>query len=182
MNAKSGILCVILVFLLSISVAVSPSQALEQTEYSLQIKITVSCLIPYQTVFPINVDVELSNIGNATFNGTLKISGKTEDGGYFAPTEYPISNLTKNAVNHFSASFRADDVGTYWFTVEIEANQSLSTIKLYQNSILKDEGFRVKTTESIFIHSFTEFIMIIGIVITIVLAVIGFIVQRKRKK
>jgi hypothetical protein len=157
-------------------------QALEQTEYSLKIKISVSSPIPFQTVSPINVNVELTNIGNMTLNGTLTISGRTEDGSYL-PIAYPISNLTKNLTTSFFSAFRTDDIGTYWFTVKIEQNQTFSNIKLYQDSILKAEGYRVETTESIFIHSFTEFIMIIaGIIVPIVLAILGLIVSRKRKK
>jgi len=169
-----------LVCILMISM-VNQCQALDQTEYSLRIKVSVSCPIPFQTVSSANVNVELTNIGNATFNGTLTISGKTEDGSY-SPKEYPILNLTKNSTTVFFSSYRTDDVGTYWFTVQIEPNQSLSNIKLYQDSILKSEGYRVSVTESIFLHSFTEFIAIIAIVVSAIVAiVVGVYAVKKRK-
>lgn len=164
--------------------SINPCQALE--EYSLEIKVTVSTypFLAFQSVSPIFVTVEISNIGNNTFNGTLWIEGKTEDGAY-SPLEFPISNLTKDIAKTYSSSFRTDDVGTYWFTIKIEPNQTLSSIKLYEGSILKDEGFRVSLTKSTFIHSFSEFIAILAIVIGAIVAVIIAIYQKKsgrRKK
>jgi hypothetical protein len=181
MNRKSRILCSVSVFLLSISIAMNPCQALEQTEYSLRMNVSVSSPIPFQTVSPINVKVELTNVGYETFNGTLTITGRTEDESY-SPIEYPISNLNINSTMNFFSAFRTNDVGTYWITVRVESNQSLSNIKLYQDSIFKSEGHRVGVTESIFIHSFTEFIMIIGVSVATILAVVGILVQRKRKR
>jgi hypothetical protein len=160
---------------------INHGQAVEQTEYLLEIRIDVSCPIPFQSVNPVSVNVELTNIGNATFNGTLTINGKTEDGSY-SPIEYPILNLTKNSTTSLSNAYRTDDAGTYWFTIEIEPNQSYSNIKLYQDSILQDEGYRVEMTKSVFLHSFTEFIAIIAIAVSAIVAiVVGVYTVKKRK-
>lgn len=168
----------IIIYLFLISISIKSCQAIDGKEYSLQIKITTSCAIPYQSVSPIAVSVELSNMGNETFNGTLSIEGETTEGHYGA-REYPISNLTKNVVNTFIYSVSTDYAGRYWFTVKIE-EEHLSTIKLYQDSTLIEEGIRVQATSSIFLHSFTEFIAIVGIVVAAIVSIAGIVYSRKR--
>ena len=176
-----SLLCILFI------VVIGKCHGQERTEYSLKIKVDISSLIPYQTVSPINVNVELSNIGNTTFEGTLWIIRTTEDNLY-SVADFPISNLTKSSTKSYSATFRTDKIGTHSFDIRIEPNQTLSNpyIKLYQDSILKNEGYRVSVTDSIFIHSFTEFLTIVGIVVTIVLFVLGIglkiALNRKKEK
>lgn len=168
--------------LLFMLMSINSCQALE--EYSLQIKVAVhpkgilAPFLAFQSVSPVVVSVELSNMGNNTFNGTLTIKGKTEDGSY-TPMEYPISNLTKDVVHSYSASFRTDDAGTYWFTIEIESNKTLSNIKLYEDSILKDEGYQVEVKDSIFYHSFSEFIAIVGIIVGAIVTLVAVYLRRR---
>lgn len=156
----------IAICLFLLSNLISSSQAIGEIEYSLQIKVTTSSLIPYQSVSPIVVNVELTNMGNETFNGTLTIKGRTKDSSYTS-REYPISNLTKDVVLAYMYSVSTDYEGRYWFTIEIE-EEHLSRIILYQDSRLIDEGNRVKAEDSIFIRSFSQFIAIVGIVVAIV--------------
>lgn len=157
---------------------VSSSQAIGEIEYSLQIKVTTSCRIPYQSVSQIYVDVELTNLGNETFNGTLTIKGRTKDSSYTS-REYPISNLTKDVVLAYMYSVSTDYAGRYWFTIEIE-EEHLSRIILYQDSRTIDEGNRVKTTSSIFLRSFSEFIAIVGIVVGAIVSSAVAIYLKKR--
>jgi len=178
MRTKSTVVSFIICFFL-LPMLINSCQAIEEKEYSLQIKITTSYFPPFQSVCSAVVSVELTNIGNETFNGTLIIEGKTDKHSY-APVEYPISNLNKNAVEHYSKSFRTDDEGTYWFTVKIQ-EEHFSTIKLYRGSILVDEGQQVEAGDSIFLYSFTHFLMILGIVATVIVG-IAAIYRRKRKK
>jgi hypothetical protein len=147
-------------------------------EYSLEIKITISCFPPFQSVSSIHAKIELTNMGNKTFNGTLTIEGKTEDGQY-PPIDYPISNLTKEAVQVYENSYRTDDVGTYWFTVKIEGD-NFSTVKLYRDSTLVDEGFQVEATSSIFLHSFAEFLTIIGIIVAAIVSIAVAVYIKKK--
>jgi hypothetical protein len=158
-----------------------PCYSYEEITYSLQLSLNVSCAIPFQTVSPAVVSFELKNIGNETFNGILILEGKTDKQHSWDPIEFNISNLTKNAVYRNSTSFSTPDEGLYWFTVKIEPNQTLSTIKLYVDSQLEEEGFRVGKTSSIFIHSFTNFIAIVGIIIGAIVT-IGVAIYSKRKK
>lgn len=160
---------------------INSCQAIDGKEYSLQIKITTSCPIPFQSVSGIVVKVELTNMGNETFNGTLTVECQTKEG-YWEPLGYPISNLTKGAIYGFSRSVSTDYAGRYWFTVTIE-EEHLSTIKLYEDSRLIDEGWHVEAKDSIFLRSFTEFIMIVtGIVVPIGLAIVAYVYSRKKKK
>lgn len=177
MEAKSVILFSICLFL--ILMFMSSCQAIEEKEYSLQIKVTTSCFPPFQSVAPVVVSVELRNMGNETFNGTLTISGRTDRGHSYSPIEYPITNLTSNKVLCFEQAFASYDDGIYWFTVEIEPDE-VATIKLYQGSILKNEGFRVQTKGSILLHSFREFIMIVGIVIGAIVAIAVAVYKKKK--
>lgn len=163
--------------------SISSCQAIEEKEYSLQIKITSSCSIPYQSVFPIVVTVELSNMGNETFNGTLTIEGETKDG-HYGQSKYSISNLTKGVIQVYIYSVSTDYAGRYWFTINIE-EEHLSRIKLYQDSTLIDEAMRVRATSSIFLHSFTEFIAIVGIIVgaivSLIVVAITYVSRRKGK-
>ena len=160
-----------------------PCQAIEQTEYSLQIKITVSCIIPVQSFpfSPVVVTVEVRNIGNETFNGTLTIDLKTNYHSY-NQMEHSILNLTKDAVQSFSSSFSTDDPDRYYATIGIEPNQTSSNIKLYQESELVDEGFRVSAKDSIYLYPLGLFLALLGIVVTAIVGIVGIIYARKRKK
>lgn len=171
---------IVLFFIISLflmPMLINSSQAIEE-EYSLQTKITISCFPPYQSVSPIVVNVELTNMGNETFNGTLTIQGRTKDSSYTSH-EYPISNLTKDVVLAYAYRVSTDYAGRYWFTIKIE-EEHLSTIKLYRDSTLIDEGFRVETTPSIFLRSFTEFIAILGIVVSAIVAIAVAIYMKKK--
>lgn len=160
---------------------INSCQATDEEEHSLQIKIATSCFPPFQSICTAVVKVELTNIGNETFNGTLTIEGKTDKHSY-EPRKYNVSNLTKDAVQGFAYSARTDDERTYWFTVTIEEEHD-SIIKLYEDSTLIDEGWLVEAENSIFLYSFTQFLLIItGIVVPIGLAIVAYVYSRKKKK
>jgi len=131
---------------------INSCQAIEEKEYPLQIEITISCPLPFQSVSPIDVNVKLTNIGNETFNGTITIEGKTKDS-HYASREYPVLNFTKNETRTYTYSVRTDYAGTYWFDFEIEEEEHRWVIKLYEDSRLADGGVRVKKISSFFIHS-----------------------------
>jgi hypothetical protein len=174
-NAQA--ICVMLLFF---SFLPEPRYAYGEITYSLQLSLNASCAIPFQTVSPAVVSFELKNIGNETFNGILTLEGKTDEQHSWNPMEFTISNLTKNTIYRNSASFSTPDEGLYWFTVYIEPNQTLSTIKLYLDSQLQDEGFRVSETTSIFVYSFTNFIGIVAIAIGAIVT-ISVAIYSKRK-
>jgi hypothetical protein len=174
-----------LLFFLLFGLGMNSGLAYEQKTYSLQITLDASCRIPffnYQSVAPIDVSFQLKNIGNETFNGTLTLEAKTDKGHSWNAIEYDIENLASNEVYSNSTSYASVDDGLYYFTVDIEPNDTFSNIKLYQGSSMITEGFRVHTNTSILLHSFTEFIAIVAIVVTIILAIIGFAIERNRRK
>ena len=176
MQTKSIFLFFIICLFL-IPMLFNPCQAIEE-EYSLKIKITTSCAIPYQSVSSIVVSVKLTNMGNETFNGTLTIKGKTKDSSY-ASREYLISNLTKDAVQAYTYSVATDYAGRYWFTIKIE-EEHLSTIELYEDSELTDKGIRVEAEDSIFLRSFTEFIAILGAVVGAIVSIAVAVYMKKK--
>lgn len=157
---------------------VNPSQAVTQEEYEIEIKFTTSCLLPFQSVFPISCDVELTNMGNEPFNGTLRIECETKEG-YFAHKDFPVSNLAKADVQHFTARFSTDHAGRYWITVKLEED-SLDKIYLYEDSRLVDEANRVKTQDSIFFRSFSEFIAIMAIVVGAIVSIVVAVYMKKK--
>ena len=165
--------------LLLICTSINSCTALEEKEYSLEIKMTTSCFPPFQSVAPVVVSVELRNMGNVTFNGTLTISGRTDRGHSYSPIEYPITNLTSNKVLCFEQPFASYDDGIYWFTAEIEPDE-VATIKLYQDSVLKDEGFQVQAKGSILLYSFSVFIAIVGIIVGAIVTIAVAIYKKKK--
>jgi hypothetical protein len=181
-NALIRTILKVYLMLLFLGFLPKPCYSYEEISYSLQLTLNVSCAIPFQTVSPAVVSFELRNIGNETFNGILTLEGKTDKQHSWNPVEFNISNLTKNAVYRNSTPFSTPDEGLYWFTVKIEPNQTLSTIKLYADSQLEDEGFRVSKTSSIFIHSFTNFIAIVGIVVVATVTIAVAIYSKKKKE
>ena len=173
---------IILLFIASLFLTpmlINSGQATDEEDYSLQIKITTSCLLRFQSISPIDVKVELTNIGNKTFNGTLSIEGETREGLYWPPLEYPISNLTKDAVQGYTRSFGSYDAGIYWFTIKIVEERS-STIKLYRDSKLVDEGWQVEAKTSISLRSFGEFIAILAIVVGAIVAIAVAVYKKKK--
>jgi hypothetical protein len=180
------VVCIFVIsLLLLITLSAIPCQGAIE-EYSLEIEVTLSAypLLAYQSVTPIDVNVELTNIGNNSFSGTLTIEGKTEENRRYGPRSYPISNLTNEKPHGYAMlGVRTDDIGTYWFTVTIESNQTVSfgNIKLYKGSVLIDENYnQVSITKSIFLRSFAEFLTILGIVIGAIVS-ISIAIYAKRK-
>jgi hypothetical protein len=179
-----GIIISLLVFLL-VGLYINSGLAYEQKAYSLQITLDASCGIPflnYQSVASVDVSFQLKNLGNETFNGTVILEAKTDKGHSWNNMIYNIENLTQNETYSNSTSYSSVDDGLYYFTVNIESNDTLSNIKLYQGSNMIADGSRVNMSTSILYHSFTEFIAIAAIVVTIVLAIVGIAIERKRKK
>jgi stress-induced morphogen len=119
-------------------------------------------------------------LGNETFSGTLTLSANTDKHSYDAIT-FNVTNLATNETYSNSSSYSTPDEGNYFFTLEIVSND-FSNIKLYQGSNMIIEGIRVHINTSISLHSFTEFIAIVAIVVTIILAIVGFAIERKRRK
>jgi hypothetical protein len=174
-----------LLFFLLFGLGMNSGLAYEQKTYSLQITLDASCRIPfcnYQSVSPIDVSFQLENTGNETFNGTLTLEASTDKKHSWNAMYYNIENLAPNDVYSNSTSYSSIDDGLYYFTATIVPNATLSNIKLYEGSNMIAEGDRVHTGTTISIHSFTEFIAIVAIVVTIILAIIGFAIQRNRRK
>ena len=178
MRTKSTTFFLLMCFFL-IPMLSNSCQAIEEKEYPLQIEITISCPLPFQSVSPIDVNVKLTNIGNETFNGNITIEGKTKDS-YYASREYPVLNFTKNETRTYTYSVRTDYEGTYWFTFEIEEEENRWVVKLYEDSKLVDGGVRVKKTSSFFIHSFAGFIAILGIIVGAIVSIVIAIYMKKR--
>jgi hypothetical protein len=174
-----------LLMFLAFGLSIKPSFAYEQTTYSLQVTLNASCgfpFLPFQTVSSAVVSFELKNIGNETFDGVLTLEAKTDKGHPWNALKYTVSNLTKNAVYTNSTSYASVDAGLYYFTLKVEPNNTLSDIKLYQDSNLLSEGFRVSTNTSIFFHSFSEFIAIVAIVVGAIVAIAVGVYTAKKKK
>jgi len=179
------IIITLLAMFLAFGLSMKPSFAYEQTTYSLQVTLNASYGFPYlafQTVSPAVVSFELKNMGNETFDGVLTLEAKTDKGHTWNALKYTVSNLTQNAVYTNSTSYSTVDEGLYYFTLNIEPNNTLSDIKLYQDSNFLSEGFRVSTSTSIFLHSFSEFIAIVAIVVAAVVAVAVGVYTVKKKK
>jgi len=177
---QTKIIPISILCLLFTLVSICPCKG-EKIDCSIQIEVSVSSFPPFQSVAPIVVSVELRNKGNVTFNGTLTIYGRTDKDHSYSPIDYSISNLTKNEVLHFSRSFAAYDEGIYWFRVELEPNEIEVLMQVYEDSTLIDQTRKATVVRSIVIHSFTEFLMIVGIAITIISVIVGFVVNRQRK-
>lgn len=182
-----GIIISLLVFLL-FGFSIKSGLAFEQKTYSLQIALDASCIpisfLNYQSIEPVVVSFQLKNLGNETFNGAVTLRASTDKHSYDAIT-FNVTNLATNETNSNSTSYSTTDEGNYYFTLEIESND-FSNIKLYQDSNLLNQNPVVSTRASVFLHSFTEFIEIMAIVVTIMLAIVGAIVglaiHRKRKR
>jgi hypothetical protein len=143
----------------------------------------MSCFIPVQSFpfCPVVVTVEVRNIGNGTFNGTLTADLKTNYHSY-KQVEYSVLNMTKDSVQSFSSSFSTDDPDRYYATIDIEPNNTSSNVRLYQESKLVDEGFRVSTEDSIYLYPLGLFLAFLGIAVTAVVGIAGIIYAKKRKK
>lgn len=155
----------------------SPSTTMLQAKVEASSQIAIQSF-PFSTVV---VSVELRNIGNVTFDGTLIIKGKT-DYRSFAPAECAISNLGQNTVRDCSFYVAADDAGRYVFTVEVRTNQSLSVIELYEDSRFIDQGSSVTLTTSIYIYPLSDILTIIGIVLASMLAILAIFYRGRRAK
>jgi len=176
-----GIIAIVLAF----GIIAKPSYAYEQTTYSLQVTLNASSGLPllaFQTVSSAVASFELKNIGNETFDGVLTLEAKTDKGHSWNALNWAVSNLTKNAVYTNSTSYASVDEGLYYFTLKVEPNNTLSRIKLYQDSNLLSEGFRVSTNASISFHSFSDFIAIAAIVVTATVAIAVAVYTVKKKK
>ena len=179
-KVTKGIIISLLVFLL-FGFGMKSGLAVEQKTYSLQIALDASCspisFLNFQSIEPVDVSFQLKNLGNETFNGTITLRASTDKHSYDA-IKFNVTNLATNETYSNSVSYSTIDEGNYYFTLEIESND-FSNIKLYQDSNLLNQNLIVRT---VFLHSFGEFIAIIAIVVTIILAIVGLAVQRKRKK
>ena len=181
--AARGMMAFFLVFLL-FGLCVKSGLGSEQKTYSLQITLDTSCfpLLNYQSVSPVSASFELKNLGNETFNGTVTLDARTDKHSY-SQLQFNVTNLTANATYANSASYSTTDEGNYYFTLDISSSD-YSNIKLYQNSNLLSEGSSVHTSATAFLHSYTDFIatvaIIVGAIVTVTVAI--YTVKKTRKK
>ena len=178
MRFKSAFPLVIICLFTLISF-VNISNAITQDEYEIEINVKCSCPIPFQSISPVICDVELINMGNEPFNGTLTIECRKTKDDYFAHKDFPVSNLVKANVQHFTVRFSTDYAGRYFITVKLE-EETLDKIYLYEGLELIAEGNRVQTKDSVFLHSFSEFIAIMAIVVGAIVVVAVAVYRKKR--
>ena len=182
----AGSIAVFIVILLAFGQSARPGFVYGRIDYSLQVTLIASCgfpFLPYQTVSSVIVYFELKNLGNETFDGIITLEARTDGGHSWKAIEYNVSNLTENEAYANSSSYPTVDEGLYYFTLNIEPSNALSNIKLYQDSNLLSEGFRVSTSASFFFHSFSEFIAIVAIVVGAIVAIsVGVYTTKKKKK
>jgi hypothetical protein len=172
-----------LLILLASGLSPKPSFGYGETTYSLQVTLNASpsiSFLNYQSIVPIDVSFQLKNIGNRTFNGTVTLEASTNKHTYDT-LQFSVTNLMVNETYKNSTSYSTTDEGNYYFTLRIVSND-YSTINLYQDSSLRNEGVRVSTSTSAFFHSFTEFIAIMAIAVGAIVAIAVGVYQVKKKK
>lgn len=183
---KSAACLIVALLIISICcLSIGNCSAEYRTTNSLQATLNTSCIIPFQTVSPIAVSFTITNIGNETFNGIVRLKASSDSGHVWTEMTYAVSNLTTNDVYENSTSYNSIDAGLYYFTLVVESNDTLGNVKLYQDyngtNLLKEGGYVVDTGTTIFLHSFTEFLTIVGIVVGAIVAIAVAVYAKKKK-
>jgi len=164
----------IILIILSLVSSATLCSSYNNEYYELQITVNVQEILPLQySPFPPTVNFELKNLGDKPFNGVLSLHVDLEKASFsYSDAEFRISNLQKNDVYKNSSSYGTYSEGFIWFTFNIESND-LSNIRLYHDSKLEAEGFRVSFQTSVYLLPAMVWIGIMaGIVVPIIIAIL----------
>jgi len=141
----------ILLIILSLVSSATLCSSYNNEYYELQIMVNVQGIPLQYFPFPQIVNFEIKNLGEKPFNGVLTLHVALEKASFsYSDAEFRISNLQKDAVYKNSSSYGTYSEGFIWFTFNIESND-LSNIRLYSDSSLKDQGFRVSFETSVYL-------------------------------
>jgi hypothetical protein len=177
----------LLLLFTSSSLLILPSNAAQEEPYQLRCSISFNPSSPHQTETMI-ISAEIENLGNTPFSGQATLDVETDKQHTFEPEVAQIENLGAGETQTFDSSYRVDDEGIWWATLTIEETES-SDIKLYVGSDLQQEGASVQFTDSVFVTSLADYNQQqairwteIGVIISVIVAVISIIGLIKRRK
>ena len=196
LTLKKSVRCIILYLLVMtcFSSLILPSFAQSAENHELQgVTYFVHSSEFYQSV-PFTVLFNITNIGSTVFDGTATLEVRFGDNGErsFTPKTFQISNLAIGGVYSNSNTYSTDDhSGRYWVTITIEPAE-YSNIDLYVGQTLKEQGYRVKLEDSIYvldqetylhqIDTRNQQIIMIATVMGVVIALFGTIKMRRRRR